>query len=293
MNNTDLEQKKWEIPDGPAPTPSPPDRSGRKRIGIVSAILVVAVAVTLWFFMLRPSTVPDTPPAAAEPIEVLEEIAAPLAGEATSEANTPARTTHHSIPLNESDETLRQKAAFLSRHSKTGTLLKEGDLIRRFVAVSNAVALGESPARLLESIAPGADFKVMSQDDRIFVDPVTYRRYDQLVNMLLSLDADQCAELYLSFEPQIEEAYKELGQSEPKSFLAVLQKAVAVLRQTPIPPDRSELSEKTISYAWGDPNLEALSAAQKHFMRLGPAHLRQLQGKFTHLLDTLLRNKKA
>ena len=297
MENTDPEKKEWTIPDELSEEPSqesPPTKGSRSRqIYIATAAALLVLAALLWFFFQKkPAETPSPKAQLIQDSEVDETIVSPVsANQAEPESIAPPPLERVLCTLNESDDAVREKAAELSADKRLSSILKEADLIRRFVAITNAVALGESPARLMESQAPRTPFKVFVQDEGIFVDPVSYRRYSSLVNFLLSLNVDLCATLYVMFEGQIEEAYRELGQTDPQSFFNVLEKAVSQLRRTPTPPDRPKLLEKTLSYAYADTRLEELNAAQKHFMRLGPEQLHQLQGKFTLLLDTLKRNR--
>ena len=296
MTNDALEPKKWdtaeeqEHPGVTEPELIPDSKPfPLTRVVIASGgLLALAGLVYVLFFL------PLKPPAIAKP-----GAAAAVPGAQPGNPVTPPPVTVKdtrpaivalSVPLQESDEAVRQKAAAITANGRLGKLLTEHDFIRRFVAVCSAIALGESPAKMLESLAPKLGMGVLAREGRLYVDPASYRRYDPLVQLLLSLDADKCAELYLVFEPQIEEASRELG-NEPSSFIKVLQEAVNQLRRTPVPPESPELLEKTISFAYTDSKLENLNASQKHFLRLGPQRLRQLQEKTGRLLSTLLARK--
>lgn len=295
MKQTEMQPKQWQDTEETTatgtPMPTPSSRNTRKA-AFIAAVLVAVSAFLLWHFLLRSrgQTVQAPPPVT----ELGEDIAvAPTDTEKTQAPTTATVIVPCSAPLAESDEALRPRALAVSRHPRLNALLAEGDLIRRFVAAANTVALGESPVKLIESLSPKGSYRVVRQDDRLWTDPASYRRYDELLSLLLSLSPEACAELYLGFEKQIEEAYRDLGTAQSGSFIEVLKKAVAQLRATPIPPDRIPLLEKTVSFAYADPAFEQVNSAQKQFMRLGPAHLRQLQGKFSLLLDILLRKKNA
>lgn len=295
MKQTEMQPKQWQDTEETTatgtPMPTPSSRNTRKA-AFIAAVLVAVSAFLLWHFLLRSrgQTVQAPPPVT----ELGEDIAvAPTDTEKTQAPTTATVIVPCSAPLAESDEALRPRALAVSRHPRLNALLAEGDLIRRFVAAANTVALGESPVKLIESLSPKGSYRVVRQDDRLWTDPASYRRYDELLSLLLSLSPEACAELYLGFETQIEETYRDLGTAQSGSFIEVLKKAVAQLRATPIPPDRIPLLEKTVSFAYADPAFEQVNSAQKQFMRLGPAHLRQLQGKFSLLLDILLRKKNA
>lgn len=293
MDKTNTEPKEWKQADEQFPEVSPQKSKGR-RMFLLSTVLLLVAVFLVWFFLMRDRSVSAPVHPVEEQSEVKEEISAPLTV-STSEPKdmgNPA-IVPLTVSLTDSDEPLRNQAAGISSQPRLSTLLKEQDIIRRFVAAANAIALGESPAKMLESLTPSGKFKVLRQNGTIRMDPSNYTRYDETMNLLLSLKPEACAELYLRFEPQIEEAYRELGQQKPDSFREILKNAVDQLQRTPIPPDRIELVEKTVSYAFADPSLEELNAAQKQFIRLGPAHLRQMQGKIRLLLDTLLNYEKT
>lgn len=286
-----METKQWQEPEPPPADRPPPEKKGRPWI---PALLLLPVAAFLvWFFGYRSGNPPDDSPSAEDRVEIQEEIVSPQdSGKTAVEEKPGSAIVPLSVPLSQSDEALRARASSISGHARISSLLQEQDIIRRFVAAVNAVAIGESPARLLEPLAPRTAFEALRRGGSFELAPASYRRYDETVELLLSLDPQTCSDLYLSFEAQIEEAYRELGQPQPASFRDVLNSAARQILHTPPPPDRIELIEKTVSYAFADPKLEELNDAQKLFMRLGPFNLRQLQGKITLLLDALRQSEK-
>jgi hypothetical protein len=292
MNHSDMEKKKWLADDQPDPTQPESDPLPRRRILLASIAASLACAGLLWFFLIRSPAPQVTPPSQPMQQGLADPPTSPT-GEPVmvSPAPPPPALEPDPSPLGDSDQAVRSRAVHLSPHPRLTTWLSETDLIRRFVAGTHAIALGESPARLFEPLAPARPFKAIKLDEHLTLDPRNHRRYNDLVELLLSLDAELCTELYLRFEPQIETAYGELGVSGSGTFMTVLQKAVDQLNQTPLPPDRPELVEKTLSWAYADPAFEGLNAAQKHFMRLGAAHLSRLKGKMSLLLDTLRKKK--
>jgi hypothetical protein len=78
------------------------------------------------------------------------------------------------------------------------------------------------------------------------------------------------ATAYRTIRPRLNEAYKSLGQTESSVDVAV-QQALDLLIATPIPSGPIALIEgKGATWAFADPELEALPAAQKHLLRMGP-----------------------
>lgn len=294
MSQTEWEKKKWEeeaSTTGIEAQPAPVTDHRKTIILTVSAVLISAALI--WFFLIRHPRPPAAVLTDTATQQVEENLSLP---DETSAVEKPAGELQTiepaTVPLADSDLPVREQAIRLSSHQKLAAIIAEGDLIRRFVAGTQAIAMGESPAKLFEPLAPKGPYLTLTLDGRLTVDPRSHKRYDALIGLLLSLDPEQSAELYIRFEPQIEAASRELGNPEAGPFIGILQKAVNQLQQTPLPPDRPELVEKTLSYAYADPALEQLNAAQKHFLRLGSNHLRQLKGKMTLMLETLMKHKK-
>ena len=73
----------------------------------------------------------------------------------------------------------------------------------------------------------------------------------------------------------------------PGRFDDVLAKAIQTLLATPVVDGEIELRPKVVTYAFADPRLEALSPAQKHFLRMGPRNVRLIQGELRTLAGAL------
>ncbi|GMU06211.1 DUF3014 domain-containing protein [Corallococcus caeni] len=54
-----------------------------------------------------------------------------------------------------------------------------------------------------------------------------------------------------------------------------------------LPKAPVELTPKGALYVYADPSLEALGAAEKHLLRMGPENMRKLQAKLTELAAAL------
>jgi hypothetical protein len=101
-----------------------------------------------------------------------------------------------------------------------------------------------------------------------------------------SLDSQKLVEIYRQIKPLMEEAYKELGYPE-KEFGESLLQAFAVLLNTPVPKGDILLEEQVTTYAFSDPGLENLSAAQKHLVRMGPENARKIKAKLREILKEI------
>jgi hypothetical protein len=167
-------------------------------------------------------------------------------------------------------------AGTLTRHPALAGWLANEALIRRFVAVVDNVADGVSPRSQLGFLAPTDEFRVIHRGERVFLDPRSYARYDEVADVLASLDPRGCADAYRQLQRLLEEAYRELGRTD-RTFDGALRAAIARLLATPILDGEVELEPRVISYRFADPALEARGVAEKHLLRMGPRNVRRIQ----------------
>jgi len=185
------------------------------------------------------------------------------------------------VDLEHSDGLIREKAKALSAPAPFSAWLQTEDLIRRITAATNAIADGTSPRESLGFLSPKRKFRVKQVQGQCYLDPGSYSRYDPLANVIQSLNAQAVASLIKELAPYFQAASRELG-SPPRDFQATLVKAIQELLKTPVVERPIQLREKVISYALepsGDLQLESLSAAQKHLLRMGPKNTNRIQGK--------------
>lgn len=88
--------------------------------------------------------------------------------------------------------------------------------------------------------------------------------------------------LLKQLNPLLDEAYKELGYPEEK-FEDSLFEAFSLLMSTPVVYGDIYLRKKVISFAFKDPKLEKLNAAQKHLLRMGPENVKQIHTKLKEI----------
>jgi len=256
----------------------------------VAALALVALGLGVYVLFLRrqppltspaqetvpPAQVPGTPEAPASPEPP------PTPGGSEPEG-VPTATLP---PLAQSDAPVRELARGLSPNPALSRWLSGEGLIQRFVAVVDNVAEGVSPRPHLLFLAPEASFQTVTRNGRLYVDPRSYGRYDGVADVLASLDPRAAVGLYRQLQPLCEEAYRELGHP-PGRFDDVLAKAIQTLLATPVVDGEIELRPKVVTYAFVDPRLEALSPAQRHFLRMGPRNVRLIQGELRTLAAAL------
>ena len=84
--------------------------------------------------------------------------------------------------------------------------------------------------------------------------------------------------LYKQLRLPIQQAYRELGYPE-EDFNATFKKAIMSLLETPVVEDRIFLDKDVLTYTMKNPELEDLTPAQKHLLRMGPDNIRAIQAK--------------
>jgi hypothetical protein len=189
-------------------------------------------------------------------------------------------------PLDETDALVRQLVGELSSNPTVAAWLATDGLILNFALVTRQIAGGESPANELGAIGPVARYRARASRDDLFVDPASYRRYDRYALAVASLDARGTARLYSTLKPRILDAYRRMGHPTG-DFDPVLERAIVQMLQVPVVRGEVELVPSGIVYAYADPRLEGLSAAQKHLLRMGPNHVQAIQGKLREIAGAL------
>jgi hypothetical protein len=261
-----------------APAALPPPRSTNYAVwAAVALVAAIGVAAGVWYF--RSPTQPASAPAVAvetpratvpEPPEV------PLVQAA--DIDLP--------PLPQSDPIVRELVARLSSHPTIAAWLTTKGLIANFTVATINIAEGRTPTQFLRPIAPRGRFRTTSAGEELFVDPRSYDRYNPHADAITALDSVGTASLYLTLKPRITDAYRELGYPEG-DFDRVLERALGVLLQTPALDEKVALYPKGVTFAYADPTLQALSPAQKQFLRLGPRNGQAIRGKLEEIARLL------
>lgn len=249
--------------------PAGPRRpGGPKVLPIVVVAVVVVLAFVIWYFWLRSPAPPPAPVEAAAPAAP-----APVA---------PAEPELELPPLDASDAVVRELVAGVSSNPVLASWLVNEELVRRFVAAAVMLAAGDVPASQLRFMAPDEGFRERRSGARVVLDPESYDRFDRMVGAFLSLDTAGAAELFRRVEPLAQEAYRDLGYPDG-DFREVLGKAIRHLLRTPRVSGAIELVPKVESFEFADPDLEALSDAQKQLVRIGPENTARIQAKLREL----------
>ncbi len=245
----------------------------------VSFIVLVAVMVVVYLVFFRGRD-------AAPEITMVDQTGVE---ERTGE---PAREESEDIPdtleyeLDSSDENIRELAGALSGRPELTRWLRSGSLLRKFVAAVDNIANGQSPRQHIDFFQVEDEFPVLERDGTWYMDPEGYGRYDVVAGVFDSLDTQATIGLYRRLTPVLQSTYRDLGYPEG-NFRATLMRAIEELLGVPIIEGDVALEEKLESYAMSSRQLEALSQAQKHLLRMGPRNVRLIQAKLRELRSLL------
>lgn len=244
---------------------------------VVIGLLAVAAGFAIYLVFGRQTAAPvNEQPAAAVP--AAERPATPLGGPAEPVVVP---------PLDESDPLVRQLVGKLSSHPRVAAWLATDGLIRNFTVVVANISEGRSPSTHLRSVAPSGSFSIGTRNGVQFVDSRSYQRYDSLADAVASVDAAGSARLYATLKPRIEEAASELGYA-PGSFDRMMEKALVSLLATPDDAGGVAVHPRgAVGYAYADEDLESLTNAQKHLLRMGPRNARLIKDKLREIAAAL------
>ncbi len=256
----------------------------------VAALLALGLAAIFWqrWRGEEGPAQPSLPEPSPQVLEQAESVAplASAASEASPESAVVAAPSEPLPPLDASDAFVRAAAREISRHPSFAQWLAQEDLIRLFVVSVDNIAEGLTPRKHLLFLRPQAKFLVSGSGADLRIDPSGYRRYDRIADVISSLDAEGCAALYLRVKPLIQHSYHDLGYPG-LDFDDRLGQAIAELIAVPVAPEAPALVEELLRYEFADPDLEALSDAQKHLLRMGPRNVQRIQHKLRELAQAV------
>lgn len=250
---------------------TPPEPEGPPVGKIVAGIAVAALVGALGYFGYRALRGASPPEAAAV--------------QPTPPPPPPTMPSPSLPPLGESDAFIRDLLGALSPDPRWTAWLQEPSLVRRLATVVDGLAEGELPVPALKPLAPKGAFSVRRRAGATVIDAKSYERYDGVAEVVASLDGASCARVLRLVTPLAEEAYKSLGHPQG-GFATALDAALSELLTVEVPDDPvrvTRVERARTTYAFADPELEKLSAAQKALLRMGPANARRVQSKLTEL----------
>jgi hypothetical protein len=262
----------------------------RTGVGVLACV-AIGLGGYFYFFHLRPS---EEPPPVQKPVQkpaVKAALPLPLPPPPPQKV---VREEEKEIPpvilsnLGQSDNVVREKAKALSSNPKLANWLKIKNIIRRITAAVDNVADGHSPMASLKFLAPKKEFSVQKKGEKFYINPKSYTRYNLTADVFQSLDAEGTVRVFKEFKPLFQDAYRELGYKD-RDFQDTLVRAIQELLRVPVVEGDVLLGEKeekvvsVLAAAMADEELEDLSDAQKHLLRMGPKNTAKIQGKLREI----------
>lgn len=249
----------------------------RKKSLTIPGLLIGFVLIGLVVYYFYPFSPLKEPPATISPeaqkpspLELDKKIIE------TKEGKEPAPAP--SVLPKDSDSLVEQLAQGLSSHPKVAEWLKIKALIRRITAATDNIAQGKSPQAHLGFLDPKKPFIVKKVDGKPYLDPQSYQRYNLISEVIHSINVETAVKIFKQLKPLFQEAYRDLGYPK-RDFQDTLIRACVELLDVPMVEGDILLEEGIGVYYVFDEDLEDLSDAQKHLLRMGPANTRKIQKK--------------
>lgn len=272
---------------------------------VIIALILVGLAIVVFVIYSMTVRTGDSP-AVSQPLAIPE----PKTGAVETEEETelemeqvveaPIKVDDETAPafvlplLNDSDQLIRDGVVSLTRHEGVNAWLSPNELIRKFVAFVDGVAVGQVVKDPVWILAPEGPFLAQQISEKVYLlDSASYKRYDFFTAVVVSLDARRAAEFFVLVRPMLQQAYDELGYPNRK-FDDVVFQAIGRLLETPVINEPIRLVRPVVMYQFENKKLESLSAAQKQLIRMGPKNTRTLQVKLSEIaleLRALLENR--
>jgi hypothetical protein len=260
----------------------PPAASGNAKL-ILTIAIVIALAATViaWLWVNQQSSEP-TQIELPKRVEVIEpeqpQPEDPMPQELPETVELEVAEEQVILPeLAASTEDVIQQLKLAEQDT---SVLTSSELIRDAVVFIDNLRNGLVVRDKAGVEGPRNAFRVLEQNGKLYIDPRSYDRYNTLVDWFVSLDTEVLVAMMERYRPLIAAALAEIGYLDT-SPEQVLIEAIAVLNGTPAVGTVVELTDDTVMYRFTDPALEALPAAQKQMLRLGPDNIRRVKLKLS------------
>ena len=239
---------------------------------LIPVLLAVGAAVVLWYFWTtadQPAPVADT--IDPVPVEVLPELPRypmpPL-----TELQQKTRQLTPLPSLDDGDAYFKLSLAQVFGND-IGELLVEKSLIEKFVTSMDNLPRSHISQRIrpIGPVSGRFEVDVVDSNHGYILSARNYSRFDALVGLFASADADELFDTYQRFYPLLQEAFVRLGY--PKGYLNDrVVEVIDHLLDTPTIEGPIRLDRPHVLYTFSDPALEALSSGQKMLLRMGSDH---------------------
>jgi Protein of unknown function (DUF3014) len=261
------------------------------KLPIIIAV-VALVAIATWVFVQKQDTPPAltseaVKPAPPPPPKAVDE--APDIPQLMAEVAEDEQTEEESQlpPLTESDEFARNVLSGLNDSETFSLWLQTDNLLQKAVTFVDGVSRGNILKKVIPVQPPSSKFQVVREDDRIYLDPANYHRYDDLVNLVTGISPQASFQSFHTLRPLLEAAFGDLGYPGDKMDNSL----IAAIDQVLSAPEIEEpiaLKSESVAYTFADPKLEALPAVHKQMIRMGPENTRKVKQHLSQIRQSLL-----
>ena len=118
------------------------------------------------------------------------------------------------------------------------------------------------------------------------MEPASFKRYDALVDTLVSIDPDRALALYELIKPLLQEAYAEIGYAN-RDFDQALSAAIDVVVNAKSVEGPYQLVKPKVMYVYANADIEQMNAVEKQLLRMGPENAAKLKAALTRLKNQL------
>jgi hypothetical protein len=270
-----------------------------KRTVVIVAGAIATAAVVSVLILSAPSPGPDATKVSPNRVARLERPVEPdrlnasvPRSEQASPATPPGLTRRAALGaeqgggVDDVDDLVRSAVGALSSNSHLMTWLVSDGLAVRLVSAVEAVADGYSPRDELSFARPAMPFYVAHDGGQAVVTGATFRRYDAAAGAFASLDPAGVAAAYRRLLPRLEAIHDDLPYARGRFHDRVLE-AIDQLLATPVPDGPYAVVRGVRGWAFADPDLESLSGAQRHLLRMGPRNARAVQATLATVRDAI------
>jgi len=234
-------------------------------------------------------------PPAPVPVDVPEPVVTPVVETPATEPE-PVVVVEEPLPepepdplpgLNDSDRFVQAELGELDNANAVLRQLASAQIIRKFVVLVDGMSRGDIPDRDLPVAALQTEMTVNEQGENLFLlDPVSYNRFNLLVNTFAAIDSTTIVEKLTEWDPLFEAAYAELGYPD-RTFDMALNQAIGNFLQARVPAGDITLTRPSVHYHFADPALESLSDLEKLLIRMGPENAATVQRKVRDISNRL------
>jgi len=229
----------------------------------------------------------ESPPAIEpqEPAILYPVPKAPLSPDTSD--NEPAAEEEPLPTLEDSDAAFKKAYERLFDQSVFGKLFIFQEFANRFVVIVDNLTAPKLPQKYQLIRPPEGYFLATKKtEERQFIDPANYHRYDLYVQFMDAIDTKAIAAVYVRYYPLLQQAYESLGYPN-QYFNDRLIEVIDNLLVTPDVKTPVELVRPSVYYKFADPDLESLSAGQKILLRIGYDNAIKVKSKLRELRQTL------